>query len=417
MNVKILLSAAVTSLALSAGAQDVNRSYVITGDGNHDFTWMNIRQVNIGSGKVEAVVYDRTAGKAQLLDIATKRAVSIDAAYNGKVYSTPESPTATFVAAAALDKRSNKLFFTPMRKGELRWLDLDGKDNAKFYTVSAKLLNPLELADEANHVTRMAIGADGYGYAITNDGNHVFRFSTGNNPEIKDLGNLVDADGAGISIHNKCTSWGGDMIADAFGKLYVISANRHVFKIDVDSRITTHLGMIEGLPAGFTTNGAAVNADGRIVVASANSFSGYYHFGINDFKATLIEGSDNVYSVSDLANGNFLLQKEADKAAAEGRPVLADTRMLISNGLISVYPNPVSGSVFRVNFAGYLPGAYTIAMTDLLGRVLQTKVVNIQSGGQVETVSLKRKPAKGMYLVKVINNESKLVFSDKILID
>ncbi|MEI9956835.1 MAG: hypothetical protein WDM90_11150 [Ferruginibacter sp.] len=63
---------------------------------------------------------------------------------------------------------------------------------------------------------------------------------------VTDLGNLVDAEDnkSGISIHNKCTSWGGDMIADAYGKLYVISAARQVFKVDIDTRIASYIGFI-----------------------------------------------------------------------------------------------------------------------------------------------------------------------------
>jgi hypothetical protein len=75
-----------------------------------------------------------------------------------------------------------------------------------------------------------------------------------------------------MSIHNKCSSWGGDMIADAFGKLYVISASHAVYVIDINTRIATYKGNIQGLPAGYTTNAAAVNDEGEIVLASANLF-------------------------------------------------------------------------------------------------------------------------------------------------
>ncbi|MEI9956836.1 MAG: hypothetical protein WDM90_11155 [Ferruginibacter sp.] len=48
-----------------------------------------------------------------------------------------------------------------------------------FYQEKTTLLNTNDLADEANHITRMDIAADGNGYAITNDGNHLIRFTTG----------------------------------------------------------------------------------------------------------------------------------------------------------------------------------------------------------------------------------------------
>lgn len=100
------------------------------------------------------------------------------------------------------------------------------------------------------------------------------------------------------------------MIADAFGKLYIIAASKNVFVVDVNSRLTTYKGTITGLPANYTTNGAAVDADGNIILSSATAFVGYYKMNIADLVATKIEGSDMVYNASDLASGNLLLQKK-----------------------------------------------------------------------------------------------------------
>ena len=50
---------------------------------------------------------------------------------------------------------------------------------------------------------------------------------------ITDLGNIVDAgSNNGISVHNQCSSWGGDMVADASGKLILFTAAHQVFEID-----------------------------------------------------------------------------------------------------------------------------------------------------------------------------------------
>ena len=136
----------------------------------------------------------------------------------------------------------------------------------------------------------MVIAADGNGYALTNDGSRLVRFTTGKKVTITDLGPVVDDESnKTVSIKNKCTSWGGDMIADAYNKLYIISANRYVFVLDVETRVAKQIGYISGLPANYSTNGAAVDKDGKVVVASANTFSGYYKFSMSDFAATLIE--------------------------------------------------------------------------------------------------------------------------------
>jgi hypothetical protein len=61
----------------------------------------------------------------------------------------------------------------------------------------------------------MVIASDGNGYALTNDGNHLIRFTTGKDPVITDLGALTDdASNANNSVHSR-KGFGGDMIADA----------------------------------------------------------------------------------------------------------------------------------------------------------------------------------------------------------
>ncbi len=92
------------------------------------------------------------------------------------------------------------------------------------------------------------------------------------------------------------------MIADALGNLYVISASRYVFKVDINTRQATFISTINGIPASFTTNGAAVVADDKLIVSSANSVEGYYEVDMKDWKATLLPNSGNVYNASDLAN-------------------------------------------------------------------------------------------------------------------
>lgn len=93
------------------------------------------------------------------------------------------------------------------------------------------------------------------------------------------MGSVIDDEAnKTVSIKNKCTSWGGDMIADAYNKLYIISANHYVFTLDVETRVAKQIGYITGLPANYSTNGAAVDNDGNIVVASANTLPGTTSF-------------------------------------------------------------------------------------------------------------------------------------------
>ncbi len=417
MNYKLLLTTSFIAFGLTAAAQNA-ATFAITGDnthGNTDYNWMNIRKVDVGTGKMLSNVYDRLNPNGQLLDAATKQPVAARAVNSGRLQSNTQTPTATLVAAAAYDKRHNKLFFTPMRIGELRWIDFDENSGAlKFYTLTNNLLNSLDLSEEANHITRMDIAADGNGYAVTNDGNHFIRFTTGKKTVITDLGTLVDAESnKGISIHNRCTSWGGDMIADAYGKLYIISANHTVFKVDIDSRTATYLGIISGLPANYTTNGAAVDADGKVVVSSANSYDGLYKLDIKDLAAVKVEGSDK-YTASDLANGNLLYQKEVDAKRNFG--ITADLPAAPINTDARVFPNPVTSNEFKVLFDNQAAGQYFILLNDLSGRNVLTQNAAIAGKTQAVTVRLNSALAKGVYIVKVLDAAKQTVFTDRVVV-
>ena len=413
MNNKILLTASLIATGLFTNAQHNKTTFAITGDGNNDFIWMNIRQVDINSGEVIKTLFERSRSTFTITDVNSKVSNTQTTFIDENIFTSASYPTGTLVAAAAYDKRSNKLFFTPMRKNELRWLDLGSNaENPEFYTMNFEGKRSLDPNDEAANITRMVIGADGNGYAMSNDGNHFLSFTTGKKPVITDLGNIIDAStNGGMSIHNKCSSWGGDMIADAFGKLYVISASHAVYVIDINTRIATYKGNIQGLPAGYTTNAAAVNDEGEIVLASANLFDGYYKMQINDLKAVKMAGSNVKYNVSDFANSNLLLQKEADN--------LLNSKVITASNIpvdAKVFPNPVTTSSFNVLFENANAGRYRIVLTDLAGRNLLSKTVKLGKGTQVEKVNTNANMAKGVYFVRVLDTNNQTIINEKIVI-
>jgi Secretion system C-terminal sorting domain len=417
MNFKLLLTAGLVATTFVAGAQSANRGYAITGDGNKDYMWMNIRQVDLSTGQVDKTIFDRTKSSFTITDVEAKKTFTQSTINDGSGLTGPQFPTSSFVAAAAYDKRNEKLFFVPMRMGQLRWMDANVKNDApSFYGVAIPGYTPSGNMEEANNITRMVISSDNSGYAVTNDGNHLYKFTTGRKPVVTDLGALVDAEeNKGLSVHNKCSSWGGDMIADAYGKLYIITASKNVFVIDVNTRITTFKGSISGLPANYTTNGAAVDADGSVILCSATAFEGYYKMSIADLAAKKMEGSDVVYNASDLASGNLLFQKEADEARANSfaKLVPANTSVINEN---TVFPNPVTGSSFNVALAGKLQGNYTIVISDLAGRAMQATKIGLTKGQQTQQVNLTSRPAKGTYLVKVLDEKGAEILSDKLMI-
>jgi Secretion system C-terminal sorting domain len=403
----LLLSALLIFTSLFSFAQKGNRAYAITGQANGNFSWTDIREIDLSTGKVVNTIFENAKTKFTITDPTGKNLAS-------NLKNIVASPTSTMVAAAAYDSRHDKLFFIPMRNGELRWLDLNSRNSdLKFSTAQSAILSSVNQLDEANNFTRMTIGADGNGYAITNDANHLIRFTTGKKTVITDLGNIVDASSAnGVSVHNKCSSWGGDIVADTYGKLYLFTASNTLFTIDIESRIATYVGSIKNLAPSFTINGAAVDNDDNVIVGSANNFDGFYKINVKDLTAEKLNTSGQVFNASDLANSNLLYQSRNKIGSAE-----LVQREIIGNEAVSIYPNPVSGSQFKITFDNTRPGEYNIALTDLQGRLIQTKQVNIKYSSQVETMQMKTKPAGGMYMIKITDSNKKSLFSDKIVID
>lgn len=408
----LLLSGALFFTSWAIAQKNKLTAYAITSTQQGQFVWGDVKLIDLTTGEILQNVYGNNSLDFQAFHARDQKPISFKSA-NGVVTDHTRLPFSSFSAACAFDKKHNRLYFTPMYLNELRYIDLNAASPKMYYFSGEQLSKAASLNDEANHITRMAIGADGNGYALSNDASHLVRFTTGKKQEITDLGSIQDDPSNGaISIRNRCTSWGGDMIAAADNSLYVISANHSVFRISISHRLAKYMGAIEGLPANYTTNGAAVSDDGKLIVSSANSTAGYFSVDPKTWKATKLDSKGSVFNTSDLANGNLIFQNEK---RAETMPLV--TRALTRNNKISLYPNPVSEGVFRVSFDNDELGRYEIQLIDIAGRILMQKPVVIANKGQVVEVPLSKPFAKGMYMVKVLNATKKSVHSDKIIIE
>jgi hypothetical protein len=410
---KIILPS-IIFLAFVATATAQSKTFAITSAGAGNYFWSDIRLVNISTGQVLNPVFETDKTSYQAFDATTKKAINNEAKAN--VVNYIDKPFAYGVAAAAYDKKHDRLYFTPMHVAQIRYIDLSSGE-AKFFYLQDKMIdNPTGYLSEENHITRMVV-MNRTGYAITNDGNHMFSFTTGKKPAVTDLGALIDdPSNNGISIHNRCTSWGGDLVAANDGNLYLVSANRHLFNINTETRVAKLVGSIKGIPGNITTNGAVINDNGELVLASATTGSGLYTVDIESLQATAIPATTNAYSMSDLANANLL---NVRKAGGETTPV--ETAKipvpLVANDNINVYPNPVVGTQFKINFDEMAKGSYQVMVTDLSGRTLLTKRVNVQNEAQTETISFDKKPARGIYLVKIADVANSNVYTGKLVVD
>ena len=416
MKQKILLFVIAFSPIVLVHAQKVNRVFAITGDskGTNPYLWTNINEVDLKTGQVVRPLYTHLQTAFDLYDGATKVKRYGSSMESNKVNQVPQTPTAFVIAAAAYDARHNRMFLTPMQDPELRWIDLDDNNaTLKIYTAPLPL-NANDLLTEPSQISRMVIAADGYGYALTNDANHLIRFSTGKKVEVTDLGAIQDAaDNGAISVHVKCTSFGGDMISDADGNLYLFSAYHSVFKIDVTAKTAAYIATIKNLPADFTTNGAAINDDGDLIVSSAIAANGgYYKVDMNTWDAVKITGENKTLGVSDLASSHFAFQKKTPTVSAE---VFTSNLSPLSN--VSVYPNPVTESSFHISFDNKETGRYMVQLTDVSGRVALQQPVNLVYKNQTVEVEVPGSFSKGIYMVKVLSAGGKSMYSNKILVN
>lgn len=407
-----LFTTGLCTVPANSNAQQADRfAYAITDATQLGSNWSYLRRLNLQTGEYSTVLLNGSDQNtpAYIAGKNEQAALQTDARLGTLV----NSAFAGGVAAMAFDKKTNRLYYTPMLFDQLRYIDLK---TMKVYFVTDKGFTgkPVKNADQGNIVTRMVITPNGTGYAITNDATQLIQFSTGKKGVTRDLGTLVD-DPANkeVSIHNACTSFGGDMIAGDDGQLYVFSARNHVFRIHPETKVATHLGMITGLPEGFGVNGAAVTSDNKIVVSSALKLD-YFTVDHRNWTASPFSISGTSWNSSDLASSNLLTTsaKNTNTVNFASRNPLPNS----GEGTLAIYPNPVTDNKFVVQFSQLKAGNYSLLITDVMGRQVQQQTISISGENHAQTIQLDPAAAKGIYLVKVTDGVNRNVFTTKVVI-
>ena len=401
------------SLVITVFVQAQDRfAFAVTDINQNTGGWTVLRKLNLQTGIYSDALLNGVDGKATTYNITSKLQIDVNA--DARAVNNSSVPFNTGVAAIAYDKKNNRLYYTPMFIDQLRYIDLK---TMKVYYVTDQSFTGIASAhnDEANVVTRMVIAPDGYGYAVTNDANTFIRFSTGRKLAIEQLGSLVDDPAnTGISVHNRCSSWGGDLVADDAGNLYMFSARNMVFKISVETKVATWLGPIKGLPPDFTTNGVVVTDDQKLLAGSQVCSKSWFVIDPQSWTATEYKTPKGVYLTSDLANSNVLSTRKKSPTEIATIP---QRDMALSN-IIQLYPNPVnvSENQFKIQFNKLQAGDYTIELTDVTGKQVMMQKVSVAGEGQVQTINFKKNTAQGIYLVKVSDIYSKSVFTQKLVV-
>jgi len=466
---KILLLTVMIAFITTSQAQKNKKSsnpttgYAITAVDKGGRSWKEVRLIDFTTGSTVKSIYESKqevetlnarTGKAVIKkDIPTaktitllpssqliqKKVINLDEELNKTIADNAKSqlnrviirqsvdvnkPFSTNSAAIAYDKKHERLYYTPMGINQLRYIDL--KTGKVYYFEDEVFGSVKNSGDAPNQITRMVIASDGNGYALTNDANHLLRFTTDKKATINDLGAVTDDAGNTKSIHNP-SGFGGDMIADASDNLYLLTANRNVFKINIESRAAAFQGAIKGLPQGFTTNGAMVEGGSKVIIASSESTVGYYRFDLTTMQAEKVSSSPDVFNASDLANGNLAFDKKkknkSEEVKTETKPTVADpiaksqaiqeTRV---NNRIAVYPNPVTNGVVNLSFSDLAAGRYKVELLDISGNLISSKQVNIQNEKQIEEFRFPGLSVSGNYLIRVTDKKNKVNVTNKIVV-
>ncbi|HEY9362436.1 MAG TPA: T9SS type A sorting domain-containing protein [Chitinophagaceae bacterium] len=396
-------------LASGSYSQADKFAYAITDLQPTGSGWNALRMLNTQTGVYTDILLNGADQKQVAFDAVTKK--QFVAVPDAKFGNYLQPAFSTGVAALAYDRNSKRLYFTPMFIDQLRYIDL--RTMKVYYITGRSFSNAGDMKnDEAKIVTRMVIAPDGNGYAISNDGNYFIRFSADRRLKITELGSLIDDPANnGVSIHDKCSGFGGDMVADDAGNLFIITASRNVYKINIESRIASYQGSVKGLPGNFTVNGIVVNEDGKLLVSSAVNADAYYLVNPKDWTSVVYKSAKGIFKSSDLANSNYLITKNSQTTIA----TLQD-RSEILNDNIQLYPNPVSHNSFAVHFNKLYSGNYIIALTDIMGRQVLQRKVNVMGSDQTESISISPVSSKGIYMVKVINEQNKTLFYQKLVV-
>ena len=442
----LLLTLSLFAIILTQAQKQKSTAYAITGVQKGNTKWTEVRLVDITTGEELQTIF-QSANEAEILNARTgkpvvKRDVTDNAAKTvqfqtaqipapvaqiikrdgnsntvliQKISSVPkqqyDQPFATNSAACAYDKKNERLYYTPMGINQLRYIDLKAKKPKVYYFEDEAFGVVKGTGDVQSQITRMVIGGDGNGYALSNDANHLIQFTVKKKPEIRDLGALTDdATNGSHSVHNT-GNFGGDLIAAKNGDLYLIGANAAVYVFNPKTLVASYIGRIKGLPRGFSTNGAIAEGDSKVIVCSSSNTTGYYRFDLNTLEAEKVSNAATVFNASDLASATLAFEKKKkdpveEKPIEEKKDVVNrndNQQDVIVRNAISVYPNPVTNGYFKLSFSDQLPGRYHVQLMDIAGKVISQQPVSINSKLQIEEFKMPQKVAAGNYVVRVMN--------------
>ncbi|WP_080777837.1 T9SS type A sorting domain-containing protein [Chryseobacterium phocaeense] len=376
-------------LVFGASAQAQQDFFAIAGKDTSGIVFSDFRVVDPSSGTSGEKLFSADSS-AKVFSQERKGAVSEDKT------SYAHSQAAT-MAALAYDPANNNLVYMPMFSSNIYILNPATKE----ITLVENTVARASSCDINSHMTRMATGYDGNIYAMNNAGTQLLQISRkGGQYVVNDLGIIKDDVSNGKNSFTALeTGFGGDMIADADNNFYVFSASGNVFKVIPKELKAKFVGKISGIPANYSVNGSAVNAKGKVVIASAKG-DHLYEVDLSTLQAKVLPGTEKPY-VYDLASKYFV----NDRTSTNG---------MIAN--IDIYPTRVDEHFINVSVNDKaVKGNLKLNIFDMAGKNIMKESLSVKDGSLNQQVYLKTL-VSGAYIVNLTNESGKILLNKKILV-
>lgn len=363
--------------------------FAITGKISPTLQFNDLRSLDFSRGSTDEVLFS-VNNEARIFSQTKKSIITEDKNSYGNAQSTT-------LAALAVEAGTQNLVYMPMFSSNIYVYNPKTKETLLVENDAVRV----SACDINSHMTRMTTGANGNIYAINNSGTQFIQIIKKNNHYTAiDLGIIKDDSSNGKNSFTAIESgFGGDMIADTENNFYVFSASGNVFKIKTKDLKAQFLGKITGLPENYSVNGAAVNAKGKIIIASAKG-GNFYELSIKDLSAKQMIG-DSHLPIYDLAS-KYLIGDQLSSS--------------LSLANIDIFPTKVDQQEFTISVNDKnIKANLTLKIIDIAGREILKQEILPREGKLNQQIYLKN-IMMGSYIVNIIDNSGKIVFTKKIIV-
>lgn len=377
-------------LLLGINAQAQQDIFAIAGKDTPNINFSDFRVMDVTNGTSAEKIFT-SESSSKVISQTRKGTVTEDK-------NSFNNSQAVTMAALAYDASNNNLVYMPMFSSNIYVLNPQTKE----ITLVENSVVRVTSCDINSHITRMATGYDGNIYAANNSGTQFLQISKKDGQYVvNDLGIIKDDVSNGKNSFTTLeTGFGGDMIADADNNFYFFAASGNVFKVSTKELKAKFVGKIAGIPDNYSVNGCAVNAQGKVLIASAKG-APLYEVDLATLQAKQIPGEENLH-IYDLASKYFV----NDRASSNS--------LSLTN--LDIYPTRVDEKFINLHVNNKnVKGNIKLNVFDMSGKNIMTQSLSVKDGTLDQKVYFNGL-INGAYIVSIADESGKVILNKKILV-